>query len=107
MRHELPAVLGLAACIALAVHMALPRRAQARVESLLRSAWAWLQAQWSRLTGWRRQQRQARAAAQEAQRVIRRAREAALHDTRDSRIDGEWTDNVYRPKRFEKPKKPH
>ncbi len=107
MLHELPAALGLTACVALAVHMVLPLRARARVDGLLQGGFGWLRMQWSRLTGWRRQQRQSREAAQEAQRVIRRAREAALHDVRDSRIDGEWTGNVYRPKSFEKPKKPH
>lgn len=107
MLHQLPAALGLAICIALALHMALPRRAQARLEGALHGALAWGQAQWARLAGWQRQKRQTREAALEAQRVIRRAREAALHDVRDSRIDGEWTGNVYRPKSFEKPKKPH
>ena len=48
-----------------------------------------------------------RIQALEAERVIRRARESALHDERDKRTDGEWDGNVYRPKSFEKPKKPH
>ena len=60
----------------------------------------------ARLTGWRRRQRQTRAAALEAERVIRRARETALREPGD-RPAGEWDGNVYRPKSFDKPKKPH
>lgn len=101
------AATGLVVCIALAVHMALPYRAQARVDSAVAGLWGWVQVQMARATGWRRRQRETRAAALEAQRVIRRARESALHDARDSRSGGEWDGNVYRPKSFDKPKKPH
>lgn len=101
------AATGLVVCIALAVHMALPYRLKSRVDAAARGVLAWGQLQLTRLTGWRRQQRQTRAAALEAERVIRRARESALHDARDSRVDGAWEGNVYRPKSFEKPKKPH
>ncbi|MFT7775239.1 hypothetical protein [Roseateles sp.] len=107
MLHTLLAATGLALCIALGVHMALPYRARSRVDAGLARIVTWVQAQAARATLWRRHQRQTRAAALEAERVIRRARESALHDARDSRIDGEWTGNVYRPKSFDKPKKPH
>ena len=107
MFQTLLAATGLAVCIALAVHMALPYRLQARVDAGVAALVAWLQLQMTRLTGWRRRQRQTRVAALEAERVIRRARESALHDARDSRGGGEWDGNVYRPKSFEKPKKPH
>lgn len=106
MLHDLLAATGLGLCIALAVHMALPHRARARVDLLLRRIGAWLQAQLDRLTGWRRRQRQTRAAALEAERVIRRARETALREPGE-RPAGEWDGNVYRPKSFDKPKKPH
>jgi hypothetical protein len=106
MLHDLLAAAGLGLCIALAIHMALPYRAQARVEALLRRLGGWLQLQMNRLTGWRRRQRQTRAAALEAERVIRRAREAALRE-QGPRPEGEWDGNVYRPKSFEKPRKPH
>lgn len=106
MLHDLLAASGLALCIAMAIHMALPYRAQARVDQWLRRVGAWLQAQLDRLTGWRRRQRQTRAAALEAERVIRRARETALRE-QGSRPEGEWDGNVYRPKSFDKPKKPH
>jgi hypothetical protein len=101
------AAIGLAICIALGVHMALPYRARARVDAGLARLTGWLQLQMTRATGWRRRQRQTRAAALEAERVIRRARESALHDARDSGADGVWDGNVYRPKSFDKPKKPH
>jgi len=101
------AATGLAVCIALGVHMALPYRWRARVDAGVAALVSWVQLQMARLTGWRRRQRQTRVAALEAERVIRRARESALHDARDSRAQGEWDGNVYRPKSFEKPKKPH
>jgi len=107
MFQTLLAALGLAICIALAVHMALPYRARARVDAALAGLTGRLRKQAARATGWRREQRQARAAALEAERVIRRARESALHDARDGRAAGEWDGNVYRPKSFDKPKKPH
>jgi hypothetical protein len=84
--------------------MALPYRARARVDAAVARLGAWLQAQMDRATGWRRRQRQTRAAALEAERVIRRARESAQQG---GRVDGEWDGNVYRPKSFDKPKKPH
>lgn len=105
MFHTLLAATGLAVCIALALHMALPYRARARVDAGVARLGSWVQAQIDRATGWRRRQRQTRAAALEAERVIRRARESSQHG--DGRLDGEWDGNVYRPKSFEKPKKPH
>ncbi|MFN3303085.1 MAG: hypothetical protein ACK44A_05120 [Roseateles sp.] len=97
------AAFGLVICIALAIHMALPHRARARVDAVLAGLQGWVLRQFERAVGWRRRQRQTRAAALEAERVIRRARESA----QNSRLDGEWDGNVYRPKRFDKPKKPH
>lgn len=97
------AALGLATCIALAVHMALPYRARSRVDGAVARLGDWVRAQIDRATGWRRRQRQTRAAALEAERAIRRARESSSRD----KPDGEWDGNVYRPKSFEKPKKPH
>lgn len=107
MFQTLLAAAGLAVCLVLAVHMALPYRARARLDAGLAGLLARMQKQAARAASWRREQRQARAAALEAERVIRRARESALHDARDGRAGGEWDGNVYRPKSFEKPKKPH
>lgn len=107
MFQTLLAATGLVVCVAMALHMALPERLKSRVDAGLYGALDWCRRQGARLTGWRRQQRQTRAAALEAERVIRRARESALHDARDSRVDGAWDGNVYRPKSFDKPKKPH
>lgn len=105
MLHTLLAATGLVVCIALAIHMALPYRAQARVDAGVARLGAWMRAQMDLATGWRRRQRQTRAAALEAERVIRRARASAQQG--DGRTDGEWDGNVYRPKTFEKPRKPH
>lgn len=107
MLQTLLAATGLAVCIALGVHMALPYRARAWVDGGVSRLVGWVQLQMTRATGWRRRQRQTRAAALEAERVIRRARESALHDARDGRGEGSWDGNVYRPKSFDKPKKPH
>lgn len=103
MLHTVLAALGLAVCLALAVHMALPYRFRARVDAAAARLAAWLRSRIDQAVGWRRRQRQTRAAAMEAERVIRRARESA----QQGRVDGEWDGNVYRPKSFEKPKKPH
>jgi hypothetical protein len=103
MFHTVFAATGLAVCIALALHMALPWRARSRVDAAFARLAGWLRGQVDRATGWRRRQRQTRAAALEAERVIRRARESSLRD----KAEGEWDGNVYRPKRFDKPKKPH
>jgi hypothetical protein len=105
MLHTVLAATGLVVCIVLAVHMALPWRLRARVDARATRLGRWLRGQVDRAIGWRRRQRQTRAAALEAERVIRRAREAALRD--QGRRDGEWDGNVYRPKSFDKPKKPH
>ena len=97
------AAIGLTICIAMALHMVLPRRARLRVDAGLDRVGAWLRGQIDRATGWRRRQRQTRAAAMEAERAIRRARESSSRE----KPEGEWDGNVYRPKSFEKPKKPH
>ncbi|RZL38609.1 MAG: hypothetical protein EOP35_05365 [Rubrivivax sp.] len=97
------ATIGLAICIAMALHMVMPRRAQARVDAMLDGIGTWMRAQIDRATGWRRRQRQTRAAALEAERAILRARQSSSRD----RPEGEWDGNVYRPKSFDKPKKPH
>ena len=103
MLHTALAVLGLATCIVLAIHMALPWHWRSRADAAMSRLGTWLQAQFDRAAGWRRRQRQTRAAALEAERVIRRARDSA----QNTRVDGEWDGNVYRPKSFEKPRKPH
>jgi len=107
MSQSLFAATGLAVCIALAVHMVLPYRARIRVDAWVSGLRAMVSGLLTRFTRWRNQRRNSRTAAQEAERAIRRARESALHDVRDSRVDGAWSGNVYRPKSFEKPRKPH
>lgn len=103
MLHTVLATIGLVICIAMALHMVIPRRAQARVDAVVDGLGTWLRGQIDRAMGWRRRQRQTRAAVLEADRAIRRARESSSRD----KPEGEWDGNVYRPKSFEKPKKPH
>ncbi|MGC3946804.1 MAG: hypothetical protein QM762_20185 [Chryseolinea sp.] len=100
MFHTVLAAIGLAVCIALAVHMALPYRLRARVDAATAGLLGWLQGQFDRAVGWRRRQRQTRAAALEAERVIRRAQESA----QSNRLDGEWDGNVYRPRASRSPR---
>jgi hypothetical protein len=103
---------GLITCIALGVHMALPQRLRWRVDSALRRLRAQvLRASAGASEHWR-QQRRSRLARLEAQEVIRRARDASARspagpDTQPLPRDGSWEGNVYRPKQFDRPDKPH
>lgn len=101
---QILAASGLTVCILLGIHMALPRRWQARVEGGLRRftqgltqrMGAWL----DDLRDWRQTRLRERAAAEEASDVIRRAREGSRQQ--GDPVDGEWSGNVFRPKDFEK-----
>jgi hypothetical protein len=96
------AALGLGICIALALHMALPSRWRTRVDR------TWDEFSWrlSRRLGnsldemrhWRQRRLSERAAVEEANEVIRRARE------RSRQADGEWDGNVYHGQDFGKTK---
>lgn len=100
---KLFASLGLALCIALAIHMCLGQRRQ-----YLLQAW------WNRVLGWLMQRltqrfdaRERRLAAhQEALAAIDRARRGGP-PTEPAPWPGEWDGNVYRPSQFQKPTKPH
>lgn len=92
------ATLGLLLCLALALHMVLRPRQQLWVNARLRRAMWRLQHGWQHLRGWRRRSDLKDSAAAEAAAAIERAR---------AKADGEWDGNVYRPKQFEKPRKPH
>ncbi|HOM13104.1 MAG TPA: hypothetical protein PLB41_07270 [Rubrivivax sp.] len=94
--EPIAAAVGLALCLALLLHMALPPRQRQRVDTALRRAWH---------AGRRRLRRsgrdgnpgaQAAQAAEQASEVIRRARRAAQQDG-----------NVIRPDAFNQPRKPH
>lgn len=89
----------LALCVLLLLRLALPASRRARVDAAWRSAGRALQAFWGRaVTAPGRR----RAAAREANDLIERARRA-----RPDEGEGEWEGNVYRPKSFKRPKKPH
>ena len=89
------AALGLLVCLGLAVHMALGRSRQLRVNAwFARMSWA-LRAWWQRKP-WRRGDR--RLAKDVAEDAIRRARSSSRTDGQGH---GEWEGNVYFPKRFE------
>lgn len=95
--HTLLASLGLLTCLALAVHMMLGARQRRALERWPLASWRWLQ----RYLLWRFNTRERRRLArEEALGAIQRAKRAA-NDA------GLWEGNVYRPKKFEQPKKPH
>lgn len=105
MAYRVIAALGLATCTAVAVHMVLPVHWRCRVDANLKKFVSRSQELLGRALSWRREQRRTRVATQEAARVIRRAREAALRDA--GRARGEWRGNVYHSDDFDKPRKPH
>lgn len=92
MIQNLFAGLVLALCIAMLVRLCLSPARQRRVDAVVRQAW-WTTRQrtlWA--LRWNASRKKARLATDEA---VRRARE------------GEWSGNVYKPKSFRKPRKPH
>ena len=106
----------LVACLVLLLRMALPARAQQRFDTTLRR-WNWqLRGLGQRLWRWPKARKDAARTAEE---VIRRAREGkrrgngrgngrdGAQDKGQDQADGEWDGNVYRPKSFKEPRKPH
>lgn len=93
------AAVGLAICLVLVLHMCLGRRQQLRMEAWWQDAWGWLIGHTLRPFNARERRRAAHQAAQDA---ISRARRR-----RPEEAEGQWDGNVYRPKRFDKPRKPH
>jgi hypothetical protein len=93
------AALTLAACVLLLVRLALPGRPRARFDAAFRGAGRALRDAWRRaVTAPSRR----RAAEREARQIIERARRAPADDA-----EGEWDGNVFRPKSFKRPRKPH
>ena len=86
------AALVLVACLVALARMALRPQHQRRLDAALRSAWQRVR----RLGGsLRRKPRPPEDPARVAEEAIRRARE------------GHWEGNVYKPRSFRRPKKPH
>jgi hypothetical protein len=91
--------LALAACALLLLRLVLPVRRRARFDAAFRGAWRAMQHAWrSAVTAPGRR----RAAEREARQIIERARQP-----RPDEAEGEWQGNVFRPKSFKRPKKPH
>jgi len=93
------AIAGLAVCLVLALHMCLGRRRQQQLEGWWQDAWGWLFGRALRPFNARERRRAAHQAALDA---ISRAKRMRPEDD-----EGHWDGNVYRPKQFEKPRKPH
>lgn len=110
--EKLLAALVLIVCLVMLVHMALPFRAQQRADALRRQ---WLQRLRSirlrRPTPAPRRPTQ-QDAARTAEEAILKARRAASGRRPNGSGDkaepeGEWDGNVFRPKSFKPPQKPH
>jgi hypothetical protein len=95
------ASLGLLLCLALALHMCLSRRQQLRLEAWWVKISTWVVTRTLRSFNARERRRAAHEAALEA---ISRARRGSQEG---SGVEGKWEGNVYRPKQFEEPRKPH
>ena len=92
------AALGLLTCVLIAVHMMLrPNQQRWLAARMRRLAWR-LRDAWQYLRTWRQRRQLHKDALAEAAAAIERAR---------AKADGSWDGNVYRPKKFEKPRKPH
>lgn len=96
MMEKILASLGLVVCVALLVHMALGARRRQAVDARVARLLQGLRHTAHRLWHWRSSREAARRAADDA---IQRARQG--------RASGEWDGNVYRPRSFKGPKKPH
>ncbi len=110
------AALVLIACLVLLVRLMLPPARRAQLDAFGRRRWAGLRAgslsAWQGLSSLRhRSSPKARQdAARTAEEVIRRAREGRRPPGKGNgaaKPDGEWDGNVYRPKSFKPPRKPH
>jgi hypothetical protein len=93
--EKLLAGLVLALCVLMLARQLLSAPRRARVDRRLRHVWWDVQQRLRAAWHWRTSRQTAQRAAEEA---IRRAREGQ---------GGEWDGNVYRPKSFKRPKKPH
>lgn len=97
------ASLTLAVCLGLLVRMALPSRWRFRLDATLRRGWSHGRHSAGSLWRWRSHRRDAERVAQE---VIRRAQRGSGVTEREP-WQGEREGNVYKPKAFKRPRKPH
>lgn len=82
----------LVACVVLLVRLSLSVRRRMQFDFAMQRWWAVVAGTWLRMWRWPAARREA---SREARDAIERAR------------GGEWDGNVYRPKSFRKPRKPH
>lgn len=104
---QVVAAIALLTCLALAVHMALPARLRRRVDAGLARLGAAALARLELARRWRQRRLRERAANDAAAELIRRARQSSREPGDRAPPAGEWDGNVYRPKSFDRPKKPH
>jgi hypothetical protein len=93
MIEQVFAALALAVCAVLMLRLLMGERRRWRFDAAVRRAWSSFRRGVLHVWHWRERKRQAEQAAADA---IERARRA-----------GEWDGNVYKPKSFRQPRKPH
>jgi hypothetical protein len=89
--------IGIVLCVLLLVRLGLGPRRQARVDAVAKRLFGRMKR--AGVQGWRWPGSR-RKAARMAEEAIRRARERRSGD-------GQWDGNVYKPKSFKRPRKPH
>lgn len=108
--EKLLAALVLVTCLVMLGRMLLPARQQQRFDAALRDARDRLRGLFSRRRGQRRASRQ--DAVRTAEEAIRKAQRTASRRAdgppgNKAEPEGEWDGNVFRPKSFKPPQKPH
>jgi hypothetical protein len=91
-------------CALLFARLLLGERRRRRVDAVVLHGLAAWRRRATALWRWRAARREAARVAEEA---IRRARERGRRGNGGDEDDGEWDGNVYKPKSFRGPRKPH
>lgn len=102
--EQLLAGLTATVCVVLLVRLCLGATRQRRFDDAVRALGWTLRSSALHAWHWRSSRR---AAACEAQAAIQRARTGRSGRAHGEADDGEWQGNVYTPKSFRKPRKPH
>ena len=100
MTEKVLAGVTLLVCLVLLLRLMLGRPRQQRFDAAARRSWFWIKVKAVTLWRWRSLRREADQAARDA--IARASGRPPRTDE-----DGEWKGNIYTPKGFRKPRKPH
>ncbi|MEO8278591.1 MAG: hypothetical protein ABI564_02795 [Ideonella sp.] len=98
------AAVGLVICLVLMIRLGLPKLQQRRFDGGVRRAWFSARTKALQVWRWRGQRAEAQRVARDA---IDRASGRGSGGAARPKADGAWQGNVYKPKSFRKPRKPH